>query len=498
MTGGGGAVHMKSGDLMRSHSWPVCIAYVFSIALSITIDILNYSCPLPFLPSVLEDRGHKTMEIVAAVGVYYWAGFAGGAIVTSWQIYKVLYSPAESVLSVKIVKRNIFILTGCLTIGALSLVCQAMKPTLTVHTYARLVQGFFGAFIFFYCFLLAQQLFKGQQQIFALTVTSAALNIAEVSGSFFGAAIYSSHGQRAVFWFLAAATGVNMLMLFATAFHIRPAPPDYVSEPGSPRSQAASPLVPQAESAQANGNGGNWAQVHKIFSNPLLHRAVLAIAAAAVVKGAVEEILPFFADHQFHFDPFELGLCFTLIAVAYIFSAAATGFFWDSMRRGTRIGFTAFWLCCLGGAALGILLTYKFTSPVFQPLVGVDAKVLLRGALLVYGICLGFTHTPASLLLADATDAFSDNNSKDAVNGIWNTMWEAGGSLGFLLGGFFSHSYNKQLQIGCALAVWSLFSGVYLLLVDRRCQTYEALQKARREGLKSGEKGYGSLACKDV
>merc|ERR1719388_627672 len=113
-------------------------------------------------------------------------------------------------------------------------------------------------------------------------------------------------------------------MLFATAFHIRPAQPGYVSEPGSPRSQAASPLVPQADSSRAVEDGnGNWAQVQKIFSNPLLHRAVLAIAAAAVVKGAIEEILPFFADHQFNFDPFELGLCFTLIAVAYIFSAAA-------------------------------------------------------------------------------------------------------------------------------------------------------------------------------
>ena len=48
-----------------------------------------------------------------------------------------------------------------------------------------------------------------------------------------------------------------------------------------------------------------------IVKNGQLHFAVLLIVTAALVKGAVEEILPFFADHHWHFDPYEVGLCFT-------------------------------------------------------------------------------------------------------------------------------------------------------------------------------------------
>merc|ERR1719401_1577172 len=66
--------------------------------------------------------------------------------------------------------------------------------------------------------------------------------------------------------------------------------------------------------------------------------------------------------------------------------------------------------------------------------------------LALYGVCLGLTHTPAALLLADAVE-HEEGRAKDVVNGIWNTMWEAGGSLGFLLGGLFGHHYEEQIQI---------------------------------------------------
>merc|ERR1719162_1795425 len=73
----------------KDHTRMSCGFIASGLALCITVDILQYSMPLAFLPSVLEDRGHATSEIATAIGVYYWTGFLGGCIITSYQIYRV-------------------------------------------------------------------------------------------------------------------------------------------------------------------------------------------------------------------------------------------------------------------------------------------------------------------------------------------------------------------------------------------------------------------------
>merc|ERR1719213_315654 len=83
-------------------------------------------------------------------------------------------------------------------------------------------------------------------------------------------------------------------------------------------------------------------------------------------------------------------------------------------------------------------------------------------SLAAYGVCLGMTHTPAALLLATVID-HEEGAAKDAVNGIWNTMWEAGGSLGFLLGGLLAERYHEQMALltGCGIGC----VGIALLMV---------------------------------
>merc|ERR1719335_215193 len=73
-------------------------------------------------------------------------------------------------------------------------------------------------------------------------------------------------------------------------------------------------------------------------------------------------------------------------------------------------------------------------------------NLMLSVCLFAYGVCLGMTHTPAALLLAGVID-HEIGPAKDAVNGIWNTMWEAGGSLGFLLGGLLAEHYHEQMAL---------------------------------------------------
>merc|ERR1719162_177174 len=72
------------------------LRYVFilcSVSMCITVDILQYSMPLAFLPSVLEDRGHSPEMIATAIGVYYWTGLLGGLVLTSYEIWKMMCVP---------------------------------------------------------------------------------------------------------------------------------------------------------------------------------------------------------------------------------------------------------------------------------------------------------------------------------------------------------------------------------------------------------------------
>merc|ERR1740133_712517 len=75
----------------RDHSTFHYVFILTSVSMCITVDILQYSMPLAFLPSVLEDRGHSPEMIATAIGVYYWTGLLGGMCVTSYECWKLFY-----------------------------------------------------------------------------------------------------------------------------------------------------------------------------------------------------------------------------------------------------------------------------------------------------------------------------------------------------------------------------------------------------------------------
>jgi len=431
--------------LNKNYSNWNCGLIACGLALCITVDILQYSMPLAFLPSVLEDRGHSTSKIATAIGVYYWTGFLGGCIITSYQIYR-LYTgegsdEEEHGMTVGTARRQIKYLIFGLLVGTLTLTCQALSPHYWVHTTCRFIQGFAGAFIFFYTFLLCAQLFQGQQQVFAMTAASTALNVAEVLGSFLGAVLFSVWGQRAVFWALGAASVVNQGVLIVVLYKIHGVPNSAVSD--------NAPIRPRTQVDTDEG----WQKLKQLLRSRRLALAVLLIATAAVVKGSIEEILPFHADHQWGLDPLGIGILFSIVAFAYISSAVITGQVWQYLR-GHQVLFSASCLSVLGVAAWSVLAVVSYTK---------DTRALYA-ALLVYGACLGLTHTPAALLLADAID-HEEGAAKEAANGIWNTMWEAGGSLGFLLGGFLAHNYSSQLELTTVYSVCCVVSAGAMLMM---------------------------------
>eukprot|EP00448_Togula_jolla_P021607 CAMPEP_0170588234 /NCGR_PEP_ID=MMETSP0224-20130122/10721_1 /TAXON_ID=285029 /ORGANISM="Togula jolla, Strain CCCM 725" /LENGTH=479 /DNA_ID=CAMNT_0010911937 /DNA_START=49 /DNA_END=1488 /DNA_ORIENTATION=+ len=435
-------------SMAQSHSWSWCIFCVCSLSMCITTDILQYAMPLAFLPSVLEDRGHSILKITTAIGVYYWTGFLGGVMITTYQIWKFLHGEvqgtADQGMTLTRVRRQLVYLLVCLGIGTATLVSQAIFPTFLMHTVSRFLQGFSGAFIFFYAFLLSVQLFRGSQQVFAMTAVSCALNVAEVMGSGLGAAVFDAYGHGAVFWLLAGMSILNQLMLVVVYV--------LVGRTATPDSQAAIPAAPPPDPtalvdswARKQSWAAGFDQLKKLLRGQQLLLAVALVTTAALVKGSVEEALPFHADHQWHLGPLKIGQAFTVIACAYIFAAILAARLWTRLGR-FRLPFCGFWLALLGAACWLLFSLARFNLD----------QHFFMGALILYGVCLGMTHTPAALLVAEAIEGAEDGVAKDVANGVWNTMWEAGGSLGFLLGGLLSSSYHLQLRLMGSICVMCL------------------------------------------
>merc|ERR1719456_1364730 len=105
--------------------------------------------------------------------------------------------------------------------------------------------------------------------------------------------------------------------------------------------------------------------------------------------------------------------------------------------------------------------------------VGTDAPLLFQFCLALYGITLGFTHTPAAFYIGEVVDDFEEPAGKDAANGIWNSMWEFGGSIGFLCGGAFAHnagSYVAEANVLLALGIVCFMASGLLLWMRRDLQ----------------------------
>jgi len=463
----------------RKHTWPQCVFISGSISLCITVDILQYSMPLAFLPSVLEDRGHGTFEIATAIGVYYWTGFLGCFLITMYMIYLLMLGEDhEPVTSLKSARRWTVYLMVALGFGTVTLAFQAMSPHLMMHTSCRLIQGFAGSFIFFYSFLLNSELFVGKQQHFAMTAASIALNVAEVLGSSIGAWVFSKFGQRAVFVFLALASLCNQLLLIFVTMNLTAAERNPMS--ARTESSNSSRLLMRVQTPFHLQTG--WRRLTEVLQSKRMALAVILIAMAAVVKGSVEEILPFHADHRWNFDPMMIGNLFLVIATAYIVSAAAVGRAWKALHE-YNIIFSAAWLTALGISAYCVLVVASYEFPEDQKL------TVLYIALSFYGVCLGLTHTPSALLLADAIER-EEGQAKHAVDGIWNTSWEAGGSLGFLLGGLLAHNYENQLELILAYALCCLGTSFCMLAINHFPRHWKSAQK--KIETQEGSVTYGS------
>jgi MFS family permease len=383
------------------------------------------------------------------------------------------------------VKSQIKVIIFNLGIGVFTLFVQAYSPRWHVHTACRFVQGFVGAFLFFYVFLLNVAIFKGQQQVVAMTFASCATVLAELAGPLVGSLLYEWYGQRAVFWFLGVVSFLNQGMLVGVLYVINP-----TTEVGSAaNSRASSPMLaetaPESDELSKSGESrwdflkpqpGAWAKLKNLLQNSTFICAVLIITMAGVIKGSVEEMLPFHADHQWGYDPLQIGKLFCTTAVAYFVASFLVAQIWTGLGR-FQIGFAAQCIFLLGVATwMSFHVAYYYKE-----------ETTLFGTFALYGFCAGLTFTSAAQLIAEVVDS-AEGHAKDAPNGMWNTSWEFGGSAGFFMGGFLAHHYKDQMR----LTTWFMMSAV----VTSICMVVVSSRSSKVPGKMDKEKAmdYGSTA----
>lgn len=470
----------------RDHTTFQYIFILSSVSMCITVDILQYSMPLAFLPSVLEDRGHSPEMIATAIGVYYWTGLLGGILLTSYEVWRMLCSKEHhcDVTTYETVLKQIKVIVFNLGIGVVTLFIQANDPRWYVHTSCRFVQGFVGAFLFFYVFLLNVAVFKGQQQVVAMTFASCATVLAELAGPLVGSILYDAYGQKVVFWFLGVVSFINQGMLLLVLYSVKP-----TTNIGSAeiRDRSPSPMLQHSNPDAAAGESmlsfltpqpGAMAKLKALITNSTFICAVLIITMAGVIKGSVEEMLPFHADHQWGYDPIQIGKLFCTTAVAYFVSSFLVAYIWTGLGSFQNL-FSSQCIMLMGlttWASFHVAYYYKDETALF-------------GTFAAYGFCAGLTFTSAAQLIAEVVD-HAEGHAKDAANGLWNTMWEFGGSTGFAAGGFLAHHYHDQMS----LTTWYLMASITVAV----CMIAVGSQKTADKG-KVGKLGkdaidYGSTA----
>jgi len=216
---------------------------------------------------------------------------------------------------------------------------------------------------------------------------------------------------------------------------------------------AAGPNEAVSEEKWWTPQPGSSKKFKGLLQNPTFICAVLLITMAGVIKGSVEEMMPFHADHQWGYDPITIGQLFCTTAVAYFVAASLVAYAWTSIGR-FQIGFSAQSIFLLGATtwmSFHVAYYYKVESALF-------------GAFACYGFCAGLAFTSAAQLIAEVVDR-AEGHAKDAANGIWNTMWEFGGSSGFAMGGFLAHHYHEQMTLTTIFLVCTVMTAISMILV---------------------------------
>merc|ERR550537_1803798 len=157
-------------------------------------------------------------------------------------------------------------------------------------------------------------------------------------------------------------------------------------------------------------------------SSAMLWRSVLVIAPAAMVKASLESILPFFTDHKLHYDEFQVGICFSVIAISFLITSALLSAIWGQVPRHCHVVIVVVFMCLLGLVACTLLLSYM-TGGAWEGLIIPVQDCMDRDAcpphkhssslfylwLVLFGIASAGCFTPATYFIGEYVDFLQDS-----------------------------------------------------------------------------------------
>eukprot|EP00419_Tripos_fusus_P004945 CAMPEP_0172691040 /NCGR_PEP_ID=MMETSP1074-20121228/24280_1 /TAXON_ID=2916 /ORGANISM="Ceratium fusus, Strain PA161109" /LENGTH=349 /DNA_ID=CAMNT_0013511053 /DNA_START=270 /DNA_END=1319 /DNA_ORIENTATION=- len=288
-------------------------------------------------------------------------------------------------------------------------------------------------------------------------MSTMSLHCAEVFGPFFGASIFMRWGPQTVFLTIAGMSCAVQLLLVGVYFSLPASDEDLTVMPSMMHETevllARSPKQRRRQEAKKR-----WKELQNILTSARLWRSVLVVAPAAMIKAALENILPLFADHKLKYNEFEVGLCFTFIAVSFLTTSVIISFIWGLLSDNGQNWFVTLMMIFLGIISSTLLVSYMYggdcnlliddlfdATPDCAPYS--RSKRFFYLCLVLFGVASAGCFTPAGYLIGDYIDSLDNAATKDAANGIWNTLWECGGCFGIALSGIPSTRSWVQEQI---------------------------------------------------
>jgi MFS transporter, DHA1 family, multidrug resistance protein len=173
-------------------------SFIFLLAASIALSSLSIDSCLASLPVIGVSLGVHPADTVAILSLFV-VGFAGGQI-------------AFGPLSDRIGRRPA-LLFGCVLFAVAAVGC-ACAPTLTTLAFWRFVQGLGAAAGSVIAFAIIRDLFSGAAGRSRLSYISVVSTIAPIVAPTVGGLIATWQGWRAVFFWLAAAGSLLVIILF--------------------------------------------------------------------------------------------------------------------------------------------------------------------------------------------------------------------------------------------------------------------------------------------
>mmetsp|Transcript_79996 Transcript_79996/g.126273 ORF Transcript_79996/g.126273 Transcript_79996/m.126273 type:complete len:516 (-) Transcript_79996:76-1623(-) len=272
---------------------------VLSVTILVSLDVMFYSFPLPFLPDLLSSFGKTNSQMAGLASTYSYSALFTGIILLVFQGYQ------KHQLADRDCWRILAVAAAFMTIISFA---QATYPTYAIILTTRCLQGAVSQFCWTYALALGMRL-PSLLRASCVAWISSGESIGELSGPWFGSVLYQLGGVHCPF--IAASIimflNASLLGLMALCRH--------VWENSS-----------QSVTSVSNTELQNPSMGFSVLRIPRVARlCMLLILACATSRGALDAFTPMHMSEVFGSSPSDIGGVFGLGTICYLFGSMLGG-----------------------------------------------------------------------------------------------------------------------------------------------------------------------------